>query len=186
MEFWYALIALVAVILLFLQVCFFVKRAIAISKLKKQCKIEGYSICGTHPLWQWGRKQAKKCDFYIETEKELFSVKLFASARRGRLLVVCENNEYFFRRINVFFAFGSILRFYTDMSRRKFPQYDFSYKCTNKTKKTRNILLIYPAYNTPLYQPSLGGERELSVGDELNGIELHTLSSFIEDIKAKP
>ena len=91
MEFWYALIGIVAVITLFPYIRCFFKRLKCEGKIRKLCRTKGYKIFSTHPLWFLGNKCGKRCDFYIETENEVFAVKLFGMPRRLSILILKEN-----------------------------------------------------------------------------------------------
>ena len=77
MEFWYAVIGIVAIIVFFPYIRCFFKRLKCANKIKRLCRNKNYKIHPTHPLWFLGSKHAKKCDLYIETANEVFSIKLF-------------------------------------------------------------------------------------------------------------
>ena len=52
---------------------FVIKRSRLLFKLKKA----NAKVTGTHKFWFLGTRGGEKCDFYVETEKEILSVKLF-------------------------------------------------------------------------------------------------------------
>ena len=98
MEFLGVLIAFVAFIALFPYIRCFVKRLIFRSKIKKACIKKGYKLHTTHVFWYLGSKYSKKCDLYIETDNDVFSVKLFGMPNQRAVLVLKENGEFFIRR----------------------------------------------------------------------------------------
>ncbi|MBR3963828.1 MAG: hypothetical protein IKJ80_00280 [Clostridia bacterium] len=186
MEFLYALIGIVAIIVLFPYIRCFVKRLSCAGKIKKLCREKGYKMHAAHPLWFLGGKHGAKCDLYVETANEVFAVKLFGMPRRRRVLIFKENGEYFIRRFIGFSAYGSAIRYPIDGRSRRLPQYDFRYKYRDEweIKTPRHILLVNPISMEIRRQPKNGAEVIVGAGDTVNGMEIESLSRFLGDLES--
>ena len=87
----FAIIALVACKYIY----FVIKRSRLLFKLKKA----NAKVTGTHKFWFLGTRGGEKCDFYVETEKEILSVKLFnCDDHRFSKLVLTDDRHFFFRK----------------------------------------------------------------------------------------
>ena len=146
MEFWYALIGIVAVIALFPYIRCFFKRLKCAYKIKRLCRSKNYKIHVTHPLWFLGSKHAKKCDLYIETANEVFAVKLFGMPRRLSILILKENGEYFIRSFIALISYGGGIRFPINGKPKPMPAYNFRYKYRDEWESP--CLLIISDTNT--------------------------------------
>ena len=186
MEFLYALIGIVAIIVLFPYIRCFVKRLSCAGKIKKLCREKGYKMHAAHPLWFLGGKYGAKCDLYVETANELFAVKLFGMPRRRSVLIFKENGEYFIRRFIGFSSYGSAIRYPIDGRSRRLPQYDFRYKYRDEweIKTPRHILLVNPVSMEIRRQPKNGAEVIVGAGDTVNGMEIESLSRFLGDLES--
>ena len=160
--------------------CLF-KRLSCAGKLKRLCRRTGATLQGTHPLWFLGRRGRKHCDFVIETPTQVFAVKLFGVMHGGRVLVLRETGEYFFRR------YASILMFIFnafDGSFRRLPEYDFSSGDLVAGGRTRrDILLLNPIPMEVRVQPHSGQEFVTGPGDEVFGMELASLSHLMRIVE---
>ena len=179
--------------------CFF-KRLSLRSKIKSVCRKKGYRLQGTHTLWFLGGRNGKKCDCTIETEEEVFAIKLFGMPRRKRILVFTEQKEYFAR---IVVGVLLLLKEAFDGNAKPFPEYDFT--CVNKEvsggKKLRKILLVNPVPMEMLFRAERGKETKLShfpmenmpkdnakesilsPGDELYGLEVANLTWLIKELE---
>ena len=187
MEFWYALIGIVAIIVFFPYIRCFFKRLKCANKIKRLCQNKNYKIHATHPLWFLGSKHTKKCDFYIETANEVFAVKLFGMPRRFSVLVLKENGEYFIRNfIALISSIGQGIRFPIDSKPKPMPVYDFRYKYRDEweIKTPRRVLLVNPVSMEFKRQPHHGGEVTVGAGEIVNGMEIDSLPRLLGDLES--
>ena len=185
MEFWYALIGIVAVIALFPYIRCFFKRLKCANKIKRLCRNKNYKIHATHPLWFLGSKHTKKCDFYIETANEVFAVKLFGMPRRLSILILKENGEYFIRSFIALISYGGGIRFPINGKPKPMPVYDFRYKYRDEweIKTPRRVLLVNPVSMEFKRQPHHGGEVTVGAGEIVNGMEIDSLPRLLGDLE---
>ncbi len=150
-------------------------------KIKYICSKKKYRVYPTHRLWFLGSKLSKKCDFYIETENQVFAIKLFGTPRRVSELHVTENGEYFIRSIIGLLGFGGACAVTLDSKKRIMPIYDFRYTYVDawNIKTPRNILLIHPAPLEIRRQPNYGSEVIVGAGETINGMEIYSLSALL-------
>ena len=179
--------------------CFF-KRLNLHSKIQKVCRGKGYHLRGTHCFWFLGGKNGKCCDCTIETEEEVFAIKLFGVPRRKRILVFTEKKEFFTR---ILAGMLLLIRESFDGMARPFPEYEFTFadKAVAEGKRLRKILLINPVPLEILYQKERGTETKLShfpmenmpkdnakesilsPGNELYGLEVANLSWLVKELE---
>jgi len=196
----YCVAGICTVCFCFSYIRYLFKRLSLRSKLKSVCQEKGYQLQGTHLFWFLGGKNGKCCDCIIETEKEVFAVKLFGIPRRRRGLVFTEKKEYFTRIIAGMLL---LIRESFDGMARPFPEYEFTFadKVITEDKKLRKILLINPVPMELLYQKERGTETKLShfpmenmpkdnakesilsPGDELYGLEVANLSWLVKELE---
>ena len=153
---------------------------------KKVCRNKGYKIYPTHPIWFLGSKHAKKCDLYIETANEVFSIKLFGLPRRRTILVFKENGEYFIRSFIAFAPYGSAVRYPIDSKSKRLPLFNFRYKYRDEweIKTPRNILLVNPVSMEFKRQPHHGSEITVGAGEIVNGMEIDSLPRLLGDLES--
>ena len=187
MEFWYALIGIVAIIVFFPYIRCFFKRLKCANKIKRLCRNKNYKIHATHPLWFLGSKHAKKCDLYIETANEILAIKLFGMPKRFSILVLKEDGEYFIRSfIALISSIGQGIRFPIDSKPKPMPAYDFRYKYKDEweIKTPRHILLVNPVSMEFRRQCHHGTEVIIGAGDIVNGMEIYSLSRLLGDLES--
>ncbi len=184
MEFWYALIGIVAFFIVFPYIRCFFKRLICMVKIKKICRKKGYRLYATHPFWFLGSKHGKTCDLYIETESEVFAIKLFGMPKRSVILILQENGEYVIRRFIAVTSNGAIIQFPIQSKPKGMPNYDFQHACMDawKRKTQRRILLVHPVSMEFRYQTRYGSEAIVGAGDVVNGMEIHALPHLLGDL----
>ena len=123
---------------------FVIKRSRLLFKLKKA----NAKVTGTHKFWFLGTRGGEKCDFYVETEKEILSVKLFnCDDHRFSKLVLTDDRHFFFRKRAVFVSMSpGTSDVYVDGRRMSRPDYDFNYRSRVewKDKAMKNVLLVNP------------------------------------------
>ena len=186
MEFWHVLFGIITFLVLFPYIRYFFKRLFCTYKIKQVCRKKGYILHKTHLFWFCGRKNAPKCDLYIETANSVFAVKFFGMPNRLSILIFKENGEYFIRRYIVLLSKFSGARFPTFEGRHKpIPNYDFryQYKTEWESKTARRVLLVNPDSIEMRQQPQNGGEIIVSAGDIINDMEINSLAHLLEELK---
>lgn len=184
MEFLYALIGIVAIIVLFPYIRCFVKRLSCAGKIKKLCREKGYEMHAAHPLWFLGRNHAKTCDLYVETAREVFAVKLFGLPHKNDRLMLKEDGTYFVQRIIPLLSFASASLNKSDSRSRPIPVYHFrhGYRDAWELKTPRRVLLLCPDADVRRI-PRQGAPVTLGVGDRINGMELFSMSHFLRTLE---
>jgi hypothetical protein len=186
MDFWYALIGIIAFIVLFPYIRCVFKRLTCMGKIKKLCRRKGYQTHETHPFWFLGNKHQKKCDLYIETANEVFAIKLFGMPRRRTVLLFKQNGEYFIRSFIAFASYGSVMRFPMNGNPKAMPAYDFRYKYKDdwEIKTPRHILLVNPVSMEFRHQSQNGHETIVGAGELVNGMEIHSLPRLLGELES--
>ena len=184
MEFLGVLIACAAFIALLPYIRCFIKRLIFRSKIKKACINKGYQLHTTHAFWYLGSKYSKKCDLYIETDNDVFSVKLFGMPNRRAVLVLKENGEFFIRRFFLMTYYISIVLWSINSKDKKLPAYDFkyAYKDEWENKVFNKILLVNPVGMQFRYVSNKGVETMVQNGEYVNDMKVISLSEFLSRI----
>ena len=128
------------------QLRFYCKRIIFIIKLNRICDKKRYKIIKNSPILLFkGRRLKFKCDFYIKTEKELLSVKLFGTFQKRKILVFFEE-RYCFRVYGRYRQSSTGQVAFTDTIKRKTPTIDWKYRLDfDNNLPIRKILLLNPA-----------------------------------------
>lgn len=186
MDFWYALIGVIALVALFPYIRCFFKRLKCAGKIKRLCRRKGYNIHATHPLWFLGSKHTNQCDLYIETENEIFAIKMFGMPRRLSILILKENGEYFIRSYIALVSYGGSIRFPVNGKPKPMSAYDFRYKYKNEweIKTPRRVLLVNPVSMEFRRQPQHGSEVIVGAGDIVNGMEIDSLPHLLRDLES--
>ena len=150
-------------------------------KIKFMCIKKGYRLYPTHLFWFLGSKLSKKCDLYIETENQVYAIKLFGTPRRVSELHIKENGEYFIRSFLGLFGFGGACAFSIDSKIRIMPIYDFRYKYREEwnIKTPKNVLLVNPVPMEIRRHPNYGREVIVGAGETINGMEIYSLSLIL-------
>ena len=182
MEFWFTVGAVIAVIIAIPFVRFFIKRILLFLKLKKVCKNNGAVIIPAKKLWIFGLRSGKRCDFHIETEKELLSVKLFQMLRRSSTLHLTDENKFYCEHciITVFGRYGGSNAITYKTKPRRIPDYDFSSKLPKIEKPQRKLLLVNPiCSSTFIHAKGIRNGKTADVGEEIGKAELYALKALI-------
>lgn len=139
---------LVLIFKLLMELRFYLKRIKLIVKIKRVCKEKNYKLIKTSAFSLFkGRKLKDECDFYIKTEKELLSVKLLGTHRKGKVLVFFMD-EYCFRLYTRCRYSRSLMGepTFSDGIKRKTPKINFEYGLNFENDlPLRKILLLNPA-----------------------------------------
>ena len=177
MEFWVFLIVAIALIVAFPYIRCFFKRLGCLCKLKRICQKKSYKLHPTHPLWFLGLNRSAKCDLYIETQVEVFAIKLFGMPQRLSVLILQENGDYIVKRVS-----GVRFAHFTSYSKPKsMLAYDFrhQYQDAWEIKTPHNILLINPISMEIRRQSKNGVEGIVGAGEIVNGMEITSLSRLL-------
>jgi len=165
----YFLLAVIAAIIGWAYLRCFFKRLMVLVKVTTLCRKHGFRFTAHHPLWFLGCRYLKGADFSIETDKAVFSAKLFGCLWPLKSLILREHGEYIFRAHSNFLK--PILDIY-DGYQHPLPRYRFP---EASEKPQRNLLLICPMPLEILMQPSNGQEGVSGTGDMICGLEIANL-----------
>ncbi|MBQ3153814.1 MAG: hypothetical protein IJB88_01140 [Clostridia bacterium] len=184
MEVWYTLLGIAASVLVLPYIRMFFKRLICMQKIKKLCKQQRHLLHAAHPLWFLGRNHAKTCDLYVETEREVFAVKLFGLPHKNDRLMLKEDGTYVVQRIIPLLSFASASLNKSDSRSRPIPVYHFrhGYRDAWELKTPRHVLLLCPDADVRRI-PRQGAPVTLGVGDRINGMELFSMSHFLRTLE---
>ncbi len=154
-------------------------------KLTALCKKQALTLHPTYPLWMLGGKHGSSCDFYIESENEIYAVKLFGAARKSSVLVFDEGRTYRFRKFMAIPTF-SVFTYSFDGKKKPFKAYDLrkNFRSAWENKATHNILLLHPVCREVHYQPERGKGRILGNGDGLYEFEISDLSGLLARLRS--
>ncbi len=182
MEFW---LAVAGIVLLFLSIPYFryfFKRLNCRNRIKSACREKGYTFRGNHMAWFLGGRNGKKCDCYVETDKEIFAIKLFGMLRKRRVLVFLDDGGYFIRK---FLCFSLQVQYSFDGNAKEFPAYDFlgRYKERTDSKPIHKVLLMNPVPMEMRMRARNGKETIVSPGDKVYDLEIYNLSGLLNELR---
>lgn len=183
MEFGLCVAGIVLLFLGFPYIRYFFKRLVCRSKLKSVCREKGYTFIGNHIAWFLGGRNGKRCDCFVETQKDVFAIKLFGVPRKRRVLVFEEDGGYFTRKF-AGVAWRSILYSF-DSKVEVFPVYDFGYKYEEESeeKTIRKVLLMNPVPMEMRMQAKNSKETIVSPGDKVYDLEIYNLSGLLNELR---
>lgn len=182
MEFWLFVAGVILLFFVLPYIRFFFKRLKCNIQITRVCCEKGYILHKNHALWFLERNNGKRCDCYVETDNEIFAIKLFGMTRKGKTLVFLEDGGYFVRR---FFGMEIRLIYSFDGRVKEFPKYDFEYyNADNVTgKHIRKILLVNPVPREMRMQARNSKETIVSPGDKVYDLEVCNLSRLLNELK---
>ena len=169
----YFLLAVIGLIILWAYVRCFFQRLVVLVKVKALCRKHDFRFTAHRPLWFLGSRYLKGADFSIETDKAVFSVKLFGCLWPLKSLILREHGEYIFRAHANFLK--AILDIY-DGYQHPLPRYHFP---EAGEKPQRKLLLISPMPLEILMQPSNGQEGVSGTGDMICGMEIANIDHLL-------
>lgn len=177
---WLYIFGIVAALLLIPYLRIFVKRILLIAKTRKCVKKSGARLVPAHSLWMFGRRRAKRCDFYIETKRTVYAVKLFSTKRRLSTLLFRNDGKYVIRNEFAIFSYWSAHKLSFDGLPHALPRYDFKYRFSEEwyLKDLVPVLLVHPI----CYQIQHNG-KDVTSGDMVNGIFVYSLSRLLSKIE---
>ena len=175
-----ALAALIIFLFPYIRVIF--KRVSLGIRIKKLCADGRVKLHKTRPLWLFGLRIGKKCDFCLETAGTIRAVKLFEMKSRRSELILTDDSEYIIRNY-IAFAAGMFSRIPVD-SAKKPLSIDFRHDFHDEWygKRFVPVLLVHPVCMQINYQ-SKSEQRIISAGETVNEMYIASLSKLISDIE---
>ena len=178
----YFVLIIIALVILYAYIRCFFKRLKCLISISRMCRKKVFRLTVKHPLWFLGSRYARRCDFIIETPRDVFGVKLFGCLWPLKVLILREYGEYIFRGYSTFLKF--ILNF-IDSWPHPLPAYRFEFARAEipEEARMRRILLINPMPLEIRMQPNNGQEEISGTGDTIRGMEIASLSHLIRIVE---
>ncbi len=185
MTFWFLLAGVISIIIAIPYFRFVFKRIKCARELKAVCKKRGYRFIKGSALWLFGGKYGRKCDLYIETPNEIYSVKLFGMKKRRSVLLLWEDGRYSVRNFIAVISFGTAIQYPIDSKAKNLPAYDFRYRFKEEweIKTPHNILLVNPVSIEFRRKKPSGAEALLGDGETVNGMRVCSLPRFLSELE---
>lgn len=167
------ILAIAFLLFAFPFVRYFAKRVFLAVRLKRLCKHRKFRLHKTHFLWFLGKNSEKNCDFHIETEKGIYSVKLFGSSFRKYFPTFTEDGKVYFKYFIPFLSMRNPNLVFIEGKKRFDGSFDYRYGFQEnwKNKESRAFLLIHPNCREML-RLEAGRQTRLFDGDTACGAEL--------------
>ncbi len=185
MKFWYAagIVALAAIAFPFFRFVF--KRLKCARQLKAVCKNKDFRIITRNPFWMFGGKHGGKCDLYIETPNEIYSVKLFGMKKRRSVLLLWEDGRYSVRNFIAVISFGTAIQYPIDSKAKDMPVFDFRYRFKDEweVKTPHNVLLVNPVSMEFRRKKASGAEDLLGDGETVNGMRICSSPGLLRNLE---
>lgn len=165
---------------------FLVKRFAMYAKLKSECKKIGATLTGTHLFWILACRKSRYNDCYIEIHNKIYSVKLFSSNSRRKILIFTGRGSYFFRKYLGFIAnTGARAVFSKDSKPKKMPAYYFQKNFREEwyLKELVSVLLICPYRYDVLCQTKANKLRSIDAGELIDNMMIVRFSDFIRHVR---
>lgn len=158
---------------------FFISRIIFAVKLRALCRSRGAEMRATSAFWWFKSISSKNCDFYIETDKTVFSVKLIGFISKKNM--ICFIDERHYSRKNMSFQFhGSA--FQIEYKTHEMPAHNFMYKYgSDHIKNWEPCYVICPKI-LKISKADGNSMRELCSGDKVGLINVYESSGFLSMI----
>ena len=156
-----------------------VLRLIFAVKLRTLCRSQGAKLRSTSLFFWLKSINSKNCDFYIETEKSVFSVKLIGFISKKNM--ICFIDEKHYSRKNMSFQFhGSA--FQIEYKTHEMPAHNFRYKYT--ADHTLNWAPCYVICPKILKISKADGNSmiELCSGDKIGHTAVYEAAGFLSMI----
>ncbi len=160
---------------------FFISRIIFAVKLRALCSSRGAKMRATSVLWWLKSINSKNCDFYIETEKTVFSVKLIGFASKKNM--ICFIDEKHYSRKNMSFQFhGSAFKI--EYKAHEMPAHNFRYKFgSDHIKNWESCFVICPKI-LKISKADGNAMQEICSGDKVGLVAVYEASGFLSMIEA--
>ena len=186
MKFFIIVLAVLGSPWIFAVLRFLCKRIVLTVRVKRLCKKTNARLVKCGLLWWLGLRILSKCDFYLELDREIYSVKLFELLYRQSVLCFTWEDSFFIRSFMGFLGWGGRVLYTFNGKKKPVPRYDFRYRFEDEweLKNPHNILLVNPVCMEIRYVGRNGDERIVGTGEFIGDIEIQTLSRLAEKISA--
>ena len=191
MELLIIVIAVILVIILWPYVKVFFKRISLAAKITGCCRKNNYKLIKTHIFWFLGGKNGSKCDFYIETPNNVYSVKLWETLDKMSKLYFTKDGKYYFKSYGMWLLFGGHFVGGSSSRPQRLKRYDFRVNFRDEwyIKGFTPVLLINPVCADILREisDSSGNARTVPVGwgETVNGASVYKLTRFIGELEVR-
>ncbi len=158
---------------------FFIKRIIMISRIKRICSLKKLKYKANYFGHVLGNFNGKNCDFYIETNDKVYSVKLCGTYWRKDLCDFMDKNHYAIRSLSFQFAHTKNSVKYKVKTK---PAYNFRYKFSESyyTKELIPIILMNPTSINVTYN-----KREIGNSDFVGEGYFYTCYGLCEKLRSE-
>ena len=104
----------------------FLRRVNMYIKIKSLCKRKRFSVVGAKRIWLLGGRRNGNNDFYIETPRKVYSIKLFGCRKKNASLIFDNEGGYIIRNYLAFVGnTGARAVMSMESKRKSFPRYNF-------------------------------------------------------------
>ena len=175
MEVIITLFAVIAWILLFPFVRFFIKRVSFYIRLSRACKKLDAKCYGTKFMWLFSTRHSQTCDFYVEMCDVVYSVKFFESIIEDAEIKFINATTY--SVINFKWCLYLYRWIFLEPKVHKLPKYNFEYKIKNEfiTQNIVPIMIILPLPR--FYKIKQSGYSDLDISDGTVVSDTYTIYS---------
>lgn len=165
---------------------FIYKRISLYFRLTSGCRRIGAEFIPRRRFWMFAGKRGSECDFYIETETAVYSVKLWETMRYHTELHFTSEGEYYTRSFIAFASrIGMLFRTPVDSMKKRVPAYemrpDFKYEWY--MKRFVPVLLISPVCHEICYVAERGIKRYIGAGDMVNDLYIYSTSRLLGELE---
>lgn len=171
---WYILLIAALLIVVLPGIRWLLSRLVLSRKISSLCKERRYTLQNRNG-WLFGSRYGKQADFAIETEREVYAVKLFGVPQRLATLLLHPAGKYSLRRV---FSILLQVKIPLDTKPVSFPAYDFSVFSKDEEKQLHTVLLLHPAPLNIRLKDREGKEKDFCCCDAYGGMEIMNLSDL--------
>ncbi|MBE6632577.1 MAG: hypothetical protein E7623_07770 [Ruminococcaceae bacterium] len=187
MEFLLIIITVTAVIILWPYVRIFLKRLEMATEISKCCKKNGYKLIKNHSLWIFGSKNGNKCDFYVETPNNVYSVKLWGMPNYKTKLCFTQDGKYYVKGYGIWLLFGGHFVGGTSSRPRPVSNYDFRSNFREEwyIKNFIPVLLVNPVCADIMKEGKDKNLLPVVWGESVNGASIYKITRLIGELEAR-
>lgn len=172
---WLFLLVPLAVVILFPYIRMGLFRLSFSFRLCRFCKKQNYRLIPTHFFWMFGKTGDCRCDFYIEMQDKILSVKLCGCLFRRSNFHYIDRTHYAVQSLRFSLA---CTRFSIPYQMQSKPEYDFGYGFPKDgAKNICPILLMLPVFSTVTKEAD-GEKLPVGNGDDIGEAIFYTKNGF--------